>query len=230
MPLPDRGTFLQTGTLTNQEAAEAHAAVRDCVAMNGTVWEPATPYIHPCRTRGSNDILYDSVQSSTGQNPVLDMANTYWAEHIKNASETAKGIVERSTQSEADGGVDNERYMTPSLVKRRIDALSNTLGSAAFEDGTAAGFDVGTSSSNLPTVSTVNSLISSSSKSRSYTLTSTLVTGSATITAPSGYTFMGCNSQVGVRITSINSNGTSLTVSTRQGLTDTLSFVWVKDV
>ncbi len=124
MALPNRGTFQQLGTLTNQQAADAHTLVRDQVAFNGAPWEIATPYIHPCMTRGSDGILYDSIQSSTGQNPVDDILNVYWAKHIRDSSETVKGVVEKATQTEADSGTDNERYMTPALVKRRIDAMS----------------------------------------------------------------------------------------------------------
>ena len=39
------------------------------------------------------------------------------------ATDALAGLVERATQSEADAGTDNERYMTPSLVKRRINAI-----------------------------------------------------------------------------------------------------------
>lgn len=78
MALPSRGTFLQLATLTNQDASVAHADVRDQVAFNGAAWEIATPYVHPCMARGSDGIIYDSVQDSTGQDPVSDNNNTYW--------------------------------------------------------------------------------------------------------------------------------------------------------
>jgi len=93
MTLPDRGTFLQLNTLNNQDAADAHAAVRDQVAFNGSAWELATPYVHPCRTRGSDGILYDSVQSSTGQDPVGDITNIYWIKTIDKGYRTSPSQV-----------------------------------------------------------------------------------------------------------------------------------------
>ena len=39
------------------------------------------------------------------------------------ASETAKGVIEIASQGEADTGTDDERAMTPALVKRLIDAI-----------------------------------------------------------------------------------------------------------
>lgn len=81
MALPSRGTFLQLASLNNQDASEAHASVRDQVAFSGAKWEISTPYVHPCKTRGSDDNLYDSKQDSTGQDPTLDTAMVYWTPH-----------------------------------------------------------------------------------------------------------------------------------------------------
>ena len=55
---------------------------------------------------------------------VRDGSFTNWTSLISppDATEALAGLVERATQAEADAGSDNERYMTPSLVKRRIDS------------------------------------------------------------------------------------------------------------
>lgn len=107
MTLPDRGTFTEFGTLSNQAAGNAHAAVRDQVAFNGAAWESSTPYIHPCVTRGSNEALYNSVQDSTGQDPVGDVSNIYWAADIADTNMALEGT-------------DSQSKMTPKTTKEVI--------------------------------------------------------------------------------------------------------------
>lgn len=78
MTLPAKGVLGDLNILRNDFADEIENQ-RDQIAFLGTLWEPTTPYVHPCRTRGSNGTLYDSKQSSTGQDPTLDTAMAYWA-------------------------------------------------------------------------------------------------------------------------------------------------------
>lgn len=46
------------------------------------------------------------------------------------ATETTKGVAEIATTAEADAGTDTQRIMTPSLVKRIVDAAATTLTAA----------------------------------------------------------------------------------------------------
>ncbi len=52
------------------------------------------------------------------------------------ATETVRGLVRRATRAQADTGADAERYMTPALVERRIDAAV-----AGLVDGAPEGLD-----------------------------------------------------------------------------------------
>jgi len=68
MTLPAKNTLGDVNILRD-DYRTAIEAQRDQIAFLGTAWEPATQYIHPCSTRGSDGKLYDSLQSSLGQDP-----------------------------------------------------------------------------------------------------------------------------------------------------------------
>ena len=103
--------------------------------------------------------LYVSADGSGGNQGVWfrvrDGSFTSWTSLISAptsspaATEALAGLVERATQAEADAGTDNERYMTPSLVKRRIDAIprpssASTSRSGLVELATTTEADAGT--------------------------------------------------------------------------------------
>lgn len=85
MTLPAKNILGNLNVLRD-DFASAIEDQRDQVAFLGTLWEPDTPYIHPCATIGSDGQRYYSMQSSTGQDPTIDIVNAYWVLEMENAS------------------------------------------------------------------------------------------------------------------------------------------------
>ena len=72
------GTDVWEREVGNQMFAELYAGVYEWALRGITEWDTATPYPHPSLTYGSDNVLYQSVRTSTGQNPVNDSAGVDW--------------------------------------------------------------------------------------------------------------------------------------------------------
>ena len=113
-------------------------------------WDATSSYDHTAYVTGSDGIPYISVQDSTNVDPTTDSDNSHWtrlvpvATAVPQATETVSGTVERASNSEADAGTDDTRYMTPADTRRVADARVGALAPASrllpATDGTAGQF------------------------------------------------------------------------------------------
>ena len=113
----------------------------------GLDWDSAVAYDHTAYVTGTDGVLYQSVQDSTNVDPVTDTDNSHWqrlvpaASAVPQASEGVAGVVERASNSEADAGTDDTRYMTPADTRRVADARVAALAPASrllpVADGTS---------------------------------------------------------------------------------------------
>lgn len=108
MTLPAKNTLGDVNILRDAYRT-AIEAQRDQIAFLGTDWEPTLQYIHPCSTRGSDGILYDSLQSSLGQDPTTP-SSAYWADHKNVPADT--GVYDTIAQLRASGLNPTKEYAT----------------------------------------------------------------------------------------------------------------------
>ena len=116
----------------------------------GLEWDSTIGYVHPALIIGSDAVVYLSVQDSTNVDPTTDSDNSHWtrlvpvAVAVPQATESVSGTVERASNSEADTGTDDTRYMTPADTRRVADARVGALAPASrllpATDGTAGQF------------------------------------------------------------------------------------------
>ena len=96
-------------------------------------WDTSISYAHPAFVVGSDDRIYRTQQSNSGNDPVSDTAFTYWVPLINTsdgtvdaASETKAGVVELATADETIAGSDATRAVTPAGIAARTATTERT--------------------------------------------------------------------------------------------------------
>ena len=102
-------------------------AVGSDIAQRGILeWDTNQAYEHPAWIVGSDNKLYRSVQSSTGQDPTTDASDTYWKLFVPTVpvrSTDQRGIVTISAQDKALRGVAAGVVIAPAGLTGLINKL-----------------------------------------------------------------------------------------------------------
>lgn len=97
------------GEVFNQMFAELTAFAVELISKTVLLWDSAVQYDHPALCRGSNGVLYDSVQDSLNVNPVNDADGSHW-----------RPLIAIATPAEINDGTDASGVVTPSGLKSSI--------------------------------------------------------------------------------------------------------------
>jgi len=82
-------------------------------------WSVTTTYAIDDYVKGSDDVVYIAVLSSTGVNPVGDVTGT-WRRMLQFATELVRGEVFLADQAEAEAGTEDTKAMTSLKVQQSI--------------------------------------------------------------------------------------------------------------
>ena len=152
--------FPQLGVF-NQMWREFSAALVDIAEHGILEWDAAQDFLHPSHCTGSDGRTYQSVQASTGEDPVTDAANVYWRPLIA----TPNGNMAAATAAQVEAGASTSLFMAPArFLAGLFKAAPNARWRAAaaryglVRIGTQAEIDGG-SADRVPTGATLQAAI-----------------------------------------------------------------------
>ena len=152
--------FPQLGVF-NQMWREFSAALVDIAERGILEWDVAQEFAHPSHCVGSDGRTYQSVQSSTGEDPVTDAATVYWRPLIA----TPGGNMAAATAAQVEAGASTSLFLAPArFLAGLFKAAPNARWRAAAARyglvrlGTQAEIDGG-SADRIPTGATLQAAI-----------------------------------------------------------------------
>ena len=119
------GPGVNAGALTDQAISPARLRSGLFNASPAAGWRASASIFGLARFGTQSEIDAGSaVRVVTGETLQEALRNLPAPDAVRSASTTQEGIARRATQAEADGGIAVNPFMTPVLVKRRIDAAT----------------------------------------------------------------------------------------------------------